>query len=131
VLFKQLVGTKVLGISDSTKTGRTLRVYAFCSRNITGGVVVVAININQQPASFTFQSGFSMYPRLEYHLTAPNSDVSSEQIELNGRVLEASADGALPSLEPITVDSNEPITLAALSYGFFVLPKTNAEGCSA
>jgi hypothetical protein len=72
-----------------------------------------------------------MYPRLEYQLTAPNGVVSSTQIELNGRVLEASLDGDLPSLEPITVQDDVPITIAALSYGFFVFQEANAAGCGA
>ena len=89
VLFKQLVGTNVLDIEGSTATGergvalcycsidvpclhvgRMTRVYAFCARNISGGVTVLAININLTPTSFTFQSDFPMYPRLVCRLVA-------------------------------------------------------------
>jgi hypothetical protein len=70
VLFKQLIGTSVLSVANSTAPGRTLRVYAFCSRNITGAVVAVIININNSSSSVVLD-GVSMAPRYEYHLTAP------------------------------------------------------------
>ena len=129
VIFKQVVGKNVLKVAGSTDLGRTVRVYSFCSRNITGGVVIVAINTNNATVQFTLQATFSMSPRLEYQLTAPNGDMSSAGIELNGVVLTARADGSLPDLSPALVQDNDPITMAGLSYGMFVFPEANAGAC--
>jgi heparanase 1 len=128
VLFKQLVGTRVLSVANSTQLGRTLRVYAFCSRNITGGVVVAAININTTPQNFDFLD-FPVYPRLEYQLTAPGGNMSSANINLNGNTLFASDTGALPNLSPVQYDTNLPIMMGPLSYGYFVFPEANAPAC--
>ena len=128
VIFKQLVGENVLSVAGSTDAGRMTRVYAFCSLTYPGGVVAVALNINTT-SNATFQFNFAMSPRLEYQLTAPGGDVSSQQIELNGVVLTAQPDGSLPALTPIAVDDGAPITMYPLSYGFFVFPQANAPAC--
>ena len=129
MIFKQVVGTNVLNVAGSTALGRTVRVYSFCSRNITGGVVIIAINTNNATVQIALQETFPMYPRLEYQLTAPNGDMSSASIELNGVILTAHADGSLPNLSPLVVEDNEPITMAGLSYGMFVFPEANAAAC--
>ena len=129
VIFKKLVGTKALNVADSTTLGRTVRVYAFCSVNITGGVVLAALNVNNYPIQFQLQEGFQMYPRLEYQLTAPDNDMSSSQIELNGHVLTAQPTGDLPDLNGALVQANEPITMAPLSYGLFVFPDAKSSAC--
>lgn len=129
VLFKQLIGTNVLTITNSTSLGRMTRVYAFCARNVSGGVAVLAININLTPSSFVFQSNFSMFPRQEYHLTAPNADLSSYQVELNGEILIASPTGDLPPFNPVVVENNQPIVLNATSFAFIVFPQANAPAC--
>jgi heparanase 1 len=103
-------------------------VYSFCSRNISGAVVVVAINIQEQAQDFSVYE-FSSSPRAEYVLTAPEGDMSSVNIELNGVVLNANPDGSLPSLSPNIVESNTPMTLPPLSYGFFVFPEAQAPAC--
>ncbi len=128
MLFKQLIGMRVLSVAHSTQLGRTLRVYAFCSRNITGGIAVVAININTTPQSFDFES-FAVIPRFEYQLTAPGGNVSSLEIELNGKTLFASPTGELPDLNPVEVNDSPSVTMGPLSYGFFVFPEANAAAC--
>ena len=114
-----------------TATGRTTRVYAFCSRVTDGGVTVLALNIDSQPTTFEFQATFTMFPRLEYHLTAPGGNLSSFQVELNGELLQASPSGALPAFNPVSVNTASPITLQPTSFGFFVFPDANSEACKA
>ena len=123
--------------------------------DVLGGVTVAVLNINNAPASITIDGGFPVYPRLEYHLTAPDGtyfacmsadtdctycacmpadtiisgDVTSAQIMLNGQILAASASGALPSFNPISVDTDTPVVFALLSYGFVVFPGANARAC--
>jgi heparanase 1 len=128
VLFKQLVGTRVLSVADGTSLGRTLRIYAFCSRNITGGVAVVAINTLTTAQSFDFE-GFAASPRLEYQLTAPEDNMASQNINLNGKTLFASEAGGLPDLSPVAVDDSSSVTMGPLSYGFFIFPDANAPAC--
>ena len=127
LLFKQLVGTRVLAVANSTDFGRTLRVYAFCSRNISGGVAVVAINTEPHPATFTF-SALPNTPRVEYQLTAPGGNMSSPDIELNGVVLELSG-GALPHLGGHVVTDASPVTLQPTSYAILVFPEAAAPAC--
>ena len=55
VVFKQVVGTRVLSVANSTALGRTTRVYAWCAATSPGGVVLLAININMEPTSFALQ----------------------------------------------------------------------------
>jgi hypothetical protein len=122
-------------VADNTAPGRTIRVYAFCTRTngpipyASGAITVAAININNATVSFELNvNGVVEYERDEYHLTAPNGDMASTTVLLNGTPLQASESGQLPAFTPVTVTSNTPVTLAPLSFGFFVL--TNAKGAT-
>jgi hypothetical protein len=97
---------------------------------MSGGVVVIAINLESSASSFVMDA-FAMAPRLEYQLTAPGGDMSSQQIMLNGVVLTATSEGVLPPLNGTPVTEVVPIELAATSYGFFVFPAANATACYA
>ena len=136
MLFKQLVGTVVLNVENCTAPGRTVRVYAFCTRvggpipYSAGAITLVAININSTPVTFSPNvNGVVNYVRDEYHLTSPNNQMASQYIALNGKVLQLGEGGSLPSFDPISVSSNTPITMAGLSYGFFVLTHANGAAC--
>ena len=100
-LHKQLVGSKVLEITNSTTPGRNLRLYAQCARQMTsvstasmsvpvyppGAVVLMAINFDlNNSASITLEdsngTSLPLTPRDEYRLTGsmpdglPNDDTN-------------------------------------------------------
>jgi hypothetical protein len=119
-------------------------VYAFCHRNISGAVTVAILNIGSSTTQIVLDAPFAGNTRLEYHLTPPNGnvdvialsfsqpapgDVTSAEIELNGVVLIASPEGALPPLKPTTVTDNSPIAFAPLTYGFVVFPEAGVSVC--
>lgn len=128
VLFKRLIGTKVLDVPACTNPGRLLRVYAFCASQYPGGVVFVAVNIRNETALFEIDE-FLNFPRYEYRLTAPGNDLTSQQIELNGVVLEAMEGGGLPPLDPIIITTNTPMFVEPFSYSFFLFPEARAPAC--
>ena len=132
MLFKQLVGPQVLQVANSTEPGRMLRVYAFCTKATyqTGAVTVVAININNATASFTVDvNGGAQYQRDEYHLTAPDGNMASNTVLLNGQALSTNSNGDLPDMAPVSVGSDTPVVLAPLSFGFFVFTNAHAQAC--
>jgi hypothetical protein len=55
--------------------------------------------------------------------------MSSLSIDLNGKTLFASPTGELPDLSPVEVDDGTAVSMAPLSYGFFVFPEANAAAC--
>eukprot|EP00042_Codosiga_hollandica_P038172 m.307979 g.307979 ORF g.307979 m.307979 type:complete len:480 (+) comp55324_c0_seq24:28-1467(+) len=135
VLFKQLVGPRVLSVEGSTAPGRTLRVYAFCTRQDgplafpPGAVTVVAINTNNLTAEFSISAAPVSLVRYEYHLTSPGSQLNSASVLLNGVALSASSQGALPAFNGTRVEGLAPFTMSPLSFAFFVLEGMNAPAC--
>ena len=77
-------------------------------------------------------TGFDAPPsaREEYLMSADS--LGSQSVRLNGAVLQAADDGTIPPLEPHVVkpaSSSPAITLAPLTYGFFVLRGVEARAC--
>ncbi|XP_010533116.1 PREDICTED: heparanase-like protein 3 [Tarenaya hassleriana] len=68
--------------------------------------------------------------REEYHLTPKDGDLHSQSVLLNGNVLSVSPTGEMPSLEPRSVSSTDPITVSPLSIVFVHMPNVVAPACS-
>lgn len=68
--------------------------------------------------------------REEYHLTPKDGYLQSQTMLLNGSPLELTADGEIPSLNPILRDVNTPIHMDPLSIAFVVFPNFDAPSCS-
>jgi heparanase len=122
VLWKQLIGTKVLNMTNSGPA--TLRTYAYCSSDNTN-VVAVLINLDIAsacvgPFSFVYPGQsvnvFSLTPG-EYSL-----GVLSPTIALNSQVLQLNGDGTLPPLQGVSVSGTDTITLPPLSITFVQAP---------
>ncbi|CAN6470100.1 unnamed protein product [Victoria cruziana] len=64
--------------------------------------------------------------RYEYHLTPKDGYLRSQTMLLNGRPLELTGTGEIPSLEPILVNSSSKITIAPFSIAFITLPNFEA-----
>ncbi|GJZ81575.1 heparanase-like protein 3, partial [Tanacetum coccineum] len=68
--------------------------------------------------------------REEYHLTAKNRNLHSQVMMLNGKELTVDANDAIPPLEPVHVNSSEPISVAPYSIVFAHLPHLTLYACS-
>jgi len=68
--------------------------------------------------------------RREYHLTAPERNLHSQIMLLNGKVLSVNSAGEIPALEPIYVDSTKPITVGPVSIVFAHIPNVLLAACS-
>ncbi|CAM8900271.1 unnamed protein product [Rhodiola kirilowii] len=67
--------------------------------------------------------------RYEYHLTPQNRNIRSQIVLLNGKALEITGSGDIPSLDPLLVNINLPIAIAPLSIAFVTLPNFEAPAC--
>jgi hypothetical protein len=158
VLFKQLVGTRALNVTNNTNTGRNLRVcasyyydlnrccfsplcscvqvYAFCARNTgplaypPGTVTLIAINLNNVTTNFTASiNGVTVFARDAYHLTAPGGNLTSSDILLNNSLLRIGPGNQLPQFEAVHDDSETPMAMEAFSYAFYVLVDIQVQAC--
>lgn len=67
--------------------------------------------------------------REEYHLTAKDGDLHSKVMLLNGKALSVDSSGNIPALEPITVGSSDPTTVAPFSIVFVHIPSITVPAC--
>lgn len=67
--------------------------------------------------------------REEYHLTPKDGEIQSKIMLLNGIPLVLTDNGDIPSLAPVHVNINSPLSVDPLSIKFIVLPNFNAPVC--
>ena len=67
--------------------------------------------------------------REEYLLTSEDGDLQSKTMLLNGKPLQLTDDGDIPSLNPVLVDPNSLMTIAPLSIKFVAFPNFEASAC--
>lgn len=67
--------------------------------------------------------------REEYHLTPKDGNLHSQTVMLNGKPLEISEVGDIPSLEPVLGSVNSPLYISPLSIAFIVFPNFDAPAC--
>ncbi|KAJ7531531.1 hypothetical protein O6H91_14G047700 [Diphasiastrum complanatum] len=154
LIWKTLMGKNVL--SASVNGNNYLRAYAHCSKGDSQSISVLLINLSnttqfsvnlaitatapldtlvrqfevpmlEQKTSGTSKSGAQ---RLEYHLTAPNGDLHSQTVLLNGVPLQMTSSGNLPTLNPILVNPSLPISVAPLSIVFVKVPHLPNLACT-
>eukprot|EP00794_Sanderia_malayensis_P015224 gene15224-16798_t len=135
VLYKLLVGKRVLDVKGSLQPGRTLRIYAHCVNEFgrhhyyKGAVVLIALNLDvNNSARFLLDRQLAGLNADEYLLQAPGGDVSSKKVLLNGVELDLISDTQLPPLKP-KLQISQPFFIPAKSYGFFVLTEAQSEAC--
>ena len=74
-------------------------------------------------------SKISRMEREEYHLTAKDGNLHSQTILLNGNILSVNSTGHIPLLEPASVNSSDPITVAPFSIVFAQIPDVVLPAC--
>lgn len=67
--------------------------------------------------------------REEYHLTAKDGNLHSQVMLLNGHILTVNSSGEMPPMEPVSVNSSEPITVAPFSIVFAHIPNVVVPAC--
>lgn len=75
-------------------------------------------------------SGMTIRKREEYHLTPKNGNLHSKVMLLNGKELTVNSSGDIPSLQPLFVNSTEPITVAPYSIVFAHIPHFTLYACN-
>ncbi|KAK7411680.1 hypothetical protein VNO78_03116 [Psophocarpus tetragonolobus] len=149
LLWHRLMGRKVLSTSFSGTN--KIRAYAHCAKQSKGITVLLInldssttveaeVNFNNNARSLRHRkvSSHSMMElplaseteRQEYHLTPQDGDIHSQIMELNGNALSVNSDGEIPSLEPVYVNSSEPIRVAPFSIVFAIIPDADVSACS-
>ncbi|KAL9226750.1 hypothetical protein vseg_002524 [Gypsophila vaccaria] len=151
LLWHRLMGKQVL--STSVNGMKTLRAYTHCSKQ-SQGITLLLINLDSdknirvsvatETGSILSESGVNPLARRsklegipiindsrreEYHLTAPNRDLNSQKILLNGKELNVDSTGNIPILKPTIVKSSEPVHVAPLSIVFVHIPSIVSHIC--
>ena len=119
VLWRRLMGPIVLNPGPPPKTD--LYIYAHCMRARAGGVTVLAIN-----AGATSQDLDAPLPGKRYTLTA--KELESTAVQLNGRELQATSDGALPPLDGVSFRRGR-LRLTPTSITFVAFPEAGNKAC--
>jgi len=135
LLWRRLMGEGVLRVVVDSATPY-LRVYGHCTKTFSPQGPITLLLLNYHPSTaynvtFTNLTG-TLYtgPREEYLLTAAgNGDLRQQQSLLNGKLLDLTPQGDIPSLDPVRRSGNEPLTIAPLSYGYVVLLEAEATAC--
>ena len=118
LLWRRLMGTKVL---DAGPNRPGLHLYAHCQRGVSGGVTLLAINLESAPKTLRIGRGAQIY-------ALTNPDMQSKTVLLNGKVLALDPAGALPATPASAVKGNR-VTLAPTSVNFVTLPHARNAAC--
>ncbi|KAL9227344.1 hypothetical protein vseg_003041 [Gypsophila vaccaria] len=131
---KGRAGITVLLINLSNQTSFVVKV------ENTNKDLYIASNVaqNESPFMHSLKKTFSWVGskasdeklhREEYHLTPKDGSIRSQAVVLNGKPLEISEQGDIPSLEPVLNAVNSPLYISPLSIAFIVFPNFDAPTC--
>ena len=128
-LHKRLVGTKVLMVEGGDKT---VRIYAHCSKDSAefppGTVTMMAMNLDKtKSANITLQGRLRKKSIQQYLVTPPSGNLLSNEVLLNGKLIQMMSDTDLPELLPEKV--KQPLKLPPSSYAFYVIDKAGVNAC--
>jgi hypothetical protein len=120
LLWHKLMGSTVLNPGES-RTGAP-HLYAHCSSDTPGGVVLLAINADRGAARTITVSANSE----RYTLTA--RELEGTRVDLNGKELRLGAGDSIPQLKGVEVHSGD-IALPAASITFLVIRNAHNANC--
>lgn len=128
LLWKRLMGTKVLAVAANTPTA--VQAYAHCHAGVSGAVSMALVNVH--PSQSVKVDLPPLGQSAEVYLMQAN-DLRAKEVALNGTPLRLAAEGTLPALEPRHVMAPEgfgfALHLPPLTYAFVVLPQAQATAC--
>jgi hypothetical protein len=121
LLWRRLMGSIVL---DARTAAGDLHLYAQCQREVPGGVVVLAINLQKdRPRVLQVGAAGKLFALTE----APSGPA---QAALNGKLLSLGPDDTLPELQGIPVGPG-PVRLAPASINFLAFDTAHQDSCAA
>ncbi len=148
-IYKYLVGPRVLhvnldAVSYRNESGEPvqaetdkqyLRVYAHCTATgksgyRAGAVTLMILNMNKVNwANITLLRKLSGR-RVDQYLVTPRElmNMTSSQVNLNGRPFQLVNDTTLPQLKPLKIARGDPLLIPPLSYGFYII-KVKSKAC--
>ncbi|KAL9281179.1 Heparanase-like protein 3 [Arabidopsis thaliana] len=153
LIWRQLMGRKALFTTFSGT--KKIRSYTHCARQ-SKGITVLLMNLDNTTtvvAKLELNNSFSLrhtkhmksykratskllggpngvIQREEYHLTAKDGNLHSQTMLLNGNALQVNSMGDLPPIEPIHINSTEPITIAPYSIVFVHMRNVVVPACA-
>uniref|UniRef100_A0A8C5XLE0 Heparanase n=1 Tax=Microcebus murinus TaxID=30608 RepID=A0A8C5XLE0_MICMU len=136
LLFKKLVGTRVLMASVKGGAGRKLRVYLHCT-NINqrqykeGDLTLYAINLHN--VTKHLQLPYYLFNKqVDKYVVKPSGPdgLLSKSVQLNGQTLRMVDDQTLPTLTEKSLRPGSSLGLPAFSYGFFVIRNAKVAACT-
>ncbi|NXG79442.1 HPSE Heparanase, partial [Baryphthengus martii] len=135
LLYKKLVGTKVLQVSLAEADERKLRVYLHCTNALhpkyrEGDVTLFALNLYNITQRLQLPN-YLLSKHVDQYLLLPHGkeNILSRSIELNGRVLRMVDHKTLPELIEKPLGPGSILGLPAFSYGFYVIRNAKATAC--
>eukprot|EP01084_Bolivina_argentea_P202336 345729_1 len=133
VYLKRLLGFGVLKVENNLQTGRTLRVYGFCSKS--NEVLLMIINVRNVMASlnitFSDHDVNKVVTREEYHLKCADGiyALNSLYIVINNQTMPSNF-SAFPNVDPIQISNNGPIQIDPYAFAYVVFKGVEIEACS-
>ncbi len=121
VLWRKLMDSTVLDAGSSGS--ENVHVYAHCLRGTSGGVAVLAINVD---ASAAHEIGIPVKAE-RYTLTATNA--MDARVDLNGSELKLTSSGDVPAITGAQAASGVH-RLPSESISFFAVPQANNAACN-
>ncbi len=120
LLWRRLMGTTVLDPGPPPAT--SLRVFAQCLRNHSGGVTLLVINASTNASqSLDIPSASQRYTLTAAHL-------QDNHVQLNGVELQLGPNDELPELKGVSAHSG-PLPFAPASITFLALPEAHNASC--
>ncbi|XP_067412934.1 heparanase [Emydura macquarii macquarii] len=135
LLYKKLVGTKVLNVGLKGADPKKLRVYLHCTNNHhpmykEGDVTLFVLNLYNVTKHVQLPPNLSN-KHIDEYLLLPHGkqDILSRSIQLNGRVLRMVDNQTLPAFTEKPLHPGSTLGLPAFSYGFYVMKNAKATAC--
>ncbi|CAM5106839.1 unnamed protein product [Eretmochelys imbricata] len=135
LLYKKLVGTKVLKVGLKGADPKRLRVYLHCTNNHNpmykeGDVTLFLLNLYNVTKHVQLPHNLSN-KHIDEYLLLPHGeqDILSRSVQLNGHVLRMVDNKTLPALTKKPLHPGSALGLPAFSYGFYVIKNAKAIAC--
>lgn len=132
VLYKRLVGPRVVSVDNDGGETRKIRLYAHCAQKSAlwddSAVVVFGINVDSSTGSFDLNDFDSDNDVRVYEFTSESS-LYSQSVRLNGEVLNVTPEYNLPDLQSKIIEKSKTYTMPPYSIVFWVFSNTNVEAC--
>ncbi|KAL2621503.1 hypothetical protein R1flu_001708 [Riccia fluitans] len=124
----------VLNYSNSTRQRLDLSLVGYSAdhnRSPSNFQALITSRKCEEDECLTSNEASSEDVRLEYHMSPANNSLTSRTVLLNGQPLLVTPSGDIPTLSPVKVNMNSPISLAPLTYAYVVIPGANPPACAA